>query len=122
MRIAYFLPALMLVGCGLRSNEWVLQSFVEEKGYVFTKNGVQYQTTCVATGRPVVGRPPNEVPDADLDALPPDPAYSETSCSDILIYLGKPVPHLRQVGGSILVFTDAEHQNFRLEFEIKQAK
>jgi hypothetical protein len=54
--------------------------------------------------------------------MPPDLANGEADCGDILVYLHKPVPNLRQVGGSILVFTEVEEKNYKLEFEIKQAK
>ena len=68
----------------------------------------------------MLGPPSNQTPDTNPDAAPPDIALNETSCTDILVYLGKPVPNLRQVGGSILIFT--EEKNYKLEFEIKHAK
>jgi hypothetical protein len=97
-----------------------LQSYDKDKGYVFTKDGVQYEATCFATGHPVLGKPPSEVPDPNPDALPPELAYNETSCGDVLAYLHKPVPNLRQVYGSILLLT--EEKNYKVEFEIKHAK
>jgi hypothetical protein len=70
----------------------------------------------------MLGMPPNQAPDTSPDAMPPDIAHNETSCTDILVYLGKPVPSLRQVGGSLLVLTEEKTDNYKLEFEIKHAK
>jgi len=62
----------------------------------------------------------NNVPDTALDAMPPDPVFdNETDCTDILIYMHKPTP-VKQVDGSILVLT--EDQNYKLEFETREAK
>jgi hypothetical protein len=51
--MAFITFILALIGCDLHSNQWVLQSYDRDKGYVFTKDGVQYQATCFATGRPL---------------------------------------------------------------------
>jgi hypothetical protein len=69
----------------------------------------------------MLGAPPNQTPDTSPDAMPPDVAHDETNCGDVLIYLHKPVPNLRQVG-TVLVFTEVEEKNYKLEFEIKLAK
>jgi hypothetical protein len=53
--------------------------------------------------------------------MPPDIAHDQTNCADILVYLRKPVPNFRQVE-SLLVFTEVENKNYKLEFEIKHAK
>jgi hypothetical protein len=119
MRVAA-ICLFLLAGCRLRSNEWVLQSYDQREGYTFTKDGVQYQASCFATGTPMLGSPPNQTPDTSPDAMPPEPVGSQEACGDVLVYLHKPVPNLRQVGGSILLFT--EEKNYRLEFEIKHAK
>jgi hypothetical protein len=119
MRVAAIF-LLLLAGCNLRSNQWVLQSYDQHEGYIFTKDGVQYQASCFATGTPMLGAPPNETPDTNPEAMPPNVAHAQDDCGDILVYLHKPVPNLRQVGGSILLLT--EEKNYRLEFEIKHAK
>ncbi len=113
---------LILASCNQAKDQWVLQSYDRNKGYIFVRNGVEYETTCLATGRPTLGAPPNQTADTNPDALPPDIAHDETDCGDVLLYLHKPVPSLRQVGGSILVFTEVEEKNYKLEFEIKHAK
>jgi len=108
---------MLLISCNTR-DQWTLQSYDRTKGYTFTRSGVSYQTTCFATGRPMLSE---TTPDTSPDALPPNPAFDgEVDCSDILPYLHKPIPNFRQVDGSLLVFT--EKQNFKLEFEIKEAK
>ncbi len=112
------LLCFVLLSCNQNKDQWVLQSYDKDKGYTFVRNGVQYETTCVATGRPVLG--PNNVPDTSPDALPPDVARHESECEDILYYLHKPIPNLRQAYGSILLFT--KENNWRLEFQIKHAK
>ena len=122
MRVVLAVCSLTLAGCNLHSNQWVLQSYDRDKGYTFTKDGVQYQATCFGTGRPMLGLPPNQTPDMDPDSMPPEIAHDQTDCGDVLIYLHKPVPNLRQVGGSLLVFTETENKNYKLEFEIKHAK
>jgi hypothetical protein len=109
---------IFLTSCSGNNDEWILQSYDKTKGYTFTRNGVSYQTTCFATGRPMLS---DTVPDTSPDSLPPNPAFDgEVDCSDILPFLHKPIPDFRQVDGSLLVFT--EKQNFKLEFEIKEAK
>jgi hypothetical protein len=109
--------ALFIASCS-HSDRWVLKAYDKDNGYTFVRNGVSYQTRCFATGYPML---PNNVPDLDPESMPPNPAFSgENACSDILPYLGKSVPGLRQVEGSILLFT--EEKNYRLEFEIKKAK
>jgi hypothetical protein len=111
------LMALLLASCGSNRNQWVLQSYDEKKGYTFVKDGVSYQAHCFATGHPMLS---NNVPDTGSDAMPPDPAFgNETACTDILIYMRKPTP-VKQIDGSILVLT--EDQNYKLEFEIREAK
>ena len=115
-------PALLflfLIGCHPHSNQWVLSSYDRKRGYVFTKDSVRYETTCSGTGYPVLGIPPNEKPDTTPDALPPEPAYDETACEDILKYLHKPIPNLRQEGSILLLIED---KNYRLEFEIRHAE
>jgi hypothetical protein len=110
-----------LVACSRHADQWILQSYDKENGYVFTKNGVLYQTTCMATGRPVLG--PDNHPDPSPDAAPPDLAHDEEDCAGILAYLHKPVPNLRLLSDTtVLVFTASDQNNFKLEFEIKQAK
>jgi hypothetical protein len=100
----------------------IQQSSFRGEHYTFVKNGVQYQAKCFATGRPVLGHSPNDPPDTSPGAMPPDLSYDETNCSDILLYLHKPVPHLEQYGGSLLLFTEVEKRNYKLEFEIKHAE
>jgi hypothetical protein len=114
------IPLLLLfTSCNRTNNRWVLQSYDKDAGYVFVQNGVSYQTHCFATGRPMLA---NNVPDMSPDALPPNLAWNgEADCADILSYLHKPVP-LRQINGSVLVFTEEDNQNFKLEFTIKEAK
>ena len=102
------------------TDQWVLRSYDEKKGYAFVRSGVEYQTECFATGRPVLGVQPNEIDDTNPDAMPPNLAeFGESSCQDILPYLGKSVPHFRQVG-TALVFT--EQKNYKLEFLIRNAR
>jgi hypothetical protein len=103
---------------------WVVPSIVpvsqHKVVYAFVRSGVEYQTECFATGRPVLGVPPNEIDDTNPDAMPPNLAeFGESSCQDILPYLGKSVPHFRQVG-TALVFT--EQKNYKLEFLIRNAR
>jgi hypothetical protein len=106
------------IGAGRGSNnQWILQSYDQNKGYTFVQNGVSYQTDCAATGKPVLQ---SGAPNTDPDALPPNLALDgESDCADILPYLHKSVP-LRQVDGTLLVFT--EEQNYKLEFKIREAK
>jgi hypothetical protein len=111
--------SLVLASCNQFKTQWLLQSYDRDKGYVFVRNGVEYQTKCFATGRPVLGVPPNETPDTNPDAMPPDVALGQSPCEEILPYLSKPVPNLRQVG-STLLFTG--EKNYKLEFEIIHAK
>ena len=85
---------------------------------MFSRNGVQYEATCFATGRPVLGS--QNVPDTNPDALPPDVASQQSECGEILIYLHKPVPNLRQIYGTTMLFTGKD--NWKLEFVIKRAK
>jgi hypothetical protein len=109
---------LIFMSCN-QANQWVLQSYDKDNGYTFIRKGVSYQTHCFATGRPMLS---DNVPDTNPDALPPNPAFDgETDCADILPYLHKSVP-LRQVEGSLLVFTEENEQNWKLEFQIKEAK
>jgi hypothetical protein len=62
----------------------------------------------------------NNVPDTGPDAMPPDPSFgNETACTDVLIYMHKPTP-VKQIDGAILALT--EDQNYKLEFEIREAK
>lgn len=115
----YTLPLLLiLTSCNQSRDQWLLQSYDKDKGYIFVRNGVEYQTRCFATGRPVLGV--NNDPDPNPDAVPPDLADNETACGDILVYLHKPVPNLRQVYGSMLLLT--KEKNYKLEFEINHAK
>jgi len=113
MRVLLALFVLGLTGCDLHSNQWVLQSYDRDKGYIFVRNGVQYEATCFATGYPVLGV--DNHPDPNPDAMPPLPAYDQSTCSEILAYLHKPVPHFRQVYGSLLVYEEKE-KNWKVEF------
>jgi hypothetical protein len=111
---------LVLVSCNQSKDQWTLQSYDKDKGYVFVRNGVEYKAKCFATGQPVLGAPPNETPDTSSDAMPPNPAFGqESACDNVLPYLHKPIPHFRQ-DGSLLVLT--EEKNYKLEFEIIHAK
>jgi hypothetical protein len=110
---------LVLISCNRSKDQWVLQSYDVTNGYTFVRNGIEYRAKCVATGRPVLGTPPNEIPDLNPDAMPPDVVSSQSSCEDILPYLSKPVPKLRQVGVSLVL---TEEKNYKLEFEIIHAK
>ena len=47
-------------------------------------------------------------------------ASQQSECGEILVYLHKPVPHLRQVYGTTLLFTG--ENNWKLEFVMKHAK
>jgi hypothetical protein len=108
--------ALLIASCS-HGDHWVLKAYDKDNGYTFVRSGISYQTTCFATGYPML---PNNVPDLDPESMPPNLAPSENWCGDVLPYLGKSVPGLRQVQGSILLFT--EEKNYRLEFEVKKAK
>jgi hypothetical protein len=119
--IVFVIAGFVLLSCNQIRDQWVLQSYDKDKGYVFVRNGVQYEAKCVAVGQPILGHDgPNATPDLSPDALPPELASGEDSCGDILVYLHKPVPNLRQVYGSVLLLI--EEHNQRLEFEIKRAK
>jgi hypothetical protein len=119
--VVFVLAGFALVSCNQTRDLWILQSYDKDKGYIFVRNGVQYEAKCVAVGQPILGNDgPNAKPDLSPDALPPEPASGEDSCGDILVYLRKPIPNLRQVYGSVLLLT--EERNVRLEFEIKRAK
>lgn len=66
-------------------------------------------------------RPENHPrPDTSPDALPPGPADEESACGEILQYLHKAVPNFKLVDGSMLLYIGKK--NYRLEFEIKEAK
>ncbi|MGH9699316.1 MAG: hypothetical protein ACRD5R_07445 [Candidatus Acidiferrales bacterium] len=108
---------VILMSCNHIDSQWVLQSYDKGKRYVFSQNGVDYQATCFGVGHPVIE---NGLPDPNPDALPPNIAYSEADCGDILSYLHKPIPNFRRVYGTLLLFD--EGQNQKLEFEIKDAK
>ena len=113
------LPVLLvLASCSQSKDQWILESYDKDNGYIFVKDGVQYSAKCFATGIPVLN--PNGQPDPDPDSLPVNVASSQEDCGDILAYLHKPVPNLRQVYGTVLLFTDKD--NRKLEFTIKQAK
>lgn len=110
---------LLLVGCGRTADRgWVLSSYDAKIGYVFTKDGVAYQTNCVATGTPMAG----DKPDLSPDALPPFPALGhEEDCTEILAYLHKPIS-VRQVDGAALIFDIPQSNHARLEFLVKHAQ
>jgi hypothetical protein len=110
---------LILASCNGYKDRWVLESYDKDKGYVFVKDGIRYDATCVATGHPVLGL--DNHPDPSPDALPPTPAYQESECDEVLQYMHKPVPHFRMVYGSLLVYEEKE-RNWKLEFGIKHAK
>lgn len=66
-------------------------------------------------------RPENHPrPDTSPDALPPGPADEESACGEVLHYLHKAVPNFKLVDGSMLLYIGKK--NYRLEFEIKEAK
>lgn len=96
-----------------------MQSYDKNAGYVFVRDGIQYEASCFATGQPVLGL--DNHPDPNPDAMPPNPAYQQSDCDEILQFLHKPVPHFRLVYGSLLVYEEKE-RNWKLEFEIKHAK
>lgn len=122
MKTQFLLVCLLLVcACSRAKDQWVLQAYDKARGYTFIKDGVEYHATCFAIGRPVLGLTSDAPPDTSPDAMPPEPVYDESYCSEILPYLHKPIPHFRLVG-SVLLFTQVENNNFRLEFEIKDAK
>jgi hypothetical protein len=98
-------------------DEWILESYEEDKGYTFVHDGVTYHTRCFATGRPVL---PSGKPDLDPGALPPNPASQQSECGDILPYLHRPVPSLSRPYPSILLFVGPQNQ--RLEFVIEKAE
>jgi hypothetical protein len=112
---------LVLVGCSaLYSDQWVLKSYDKQKGYVFVKDGIEYHTSCFAYGVPTLGLGPDSPPDLSPTAFPPSPAFGgQEDCADILVYLHKPVPNFKMYGGVLLFIGE---KNFRLEFEIEQAK
>ncbi|HXZ19959.1 MAG TPA: hypothetical protein VEG63_08410 [Candidatus Acidoferrales bacterium] len=116
-RVVLSLLVLTLAGCNSHKNDWVLQSYDKEKGYIFEHDGVMYQTRCYATGRPMLEA---NKPDLDPGALPPNIAVYQNECEDVLPYLHKPVPSFTHPYGSILLYTGKD--NYRLEFEIKEAK
>jgi hypothetical protein len=106
---------LFIVSCS--HGGWVLKAYDRNHGYTFVRNGVTYQTTCVATGSPIL---PNGKPDKNPQSMPPNLAYgNESACSDVLRYLGKPVPDGIETDEYILVFT--YDTNYKLEFEIREA-
>ena len=98
-------------------DEWILESYEEDKGYMFVHDGVTYHTRCFATGRPVL---PSGKPDLDPSALPPNPASQQSECGDILSYLHRPVPSLSRPYPSMLLFVGPQNQ--RLEFVIEKAE
>lgn len=101
---------------GSSKDQWILESYDKDKGYTFVHDGVAYHTRCFATGRPVLA---GDKPDLDTGALPPNPAFHESECDEILLYLHKPVPSLTRPYPSILLFVGPQNQ--RLEFEIEKA-
>jgi hypothetical protein len=117
LSLALFL--LLICGCDRNKDQWVLQSYDKDKGYVFVKDGIQYEASCFGTGNPVLGV--DNHPDPNPDAMPPTPAYQQNDCDEVLQYLHKPVPHFRLVYGSLLVYEEKD-RNWKLEFEIKHAK
>lgn len=112
-------PALLLAACtsGSSKDQWILQSYDKDKGYVFVHEGVVYQTKCVAVGRPMLG---GDKPDLDPGALPPTLASNQNECDDVLAYLHKSVPSLTHPYPSILLFVGKD--NRRLEFYVNEAR
>ena len=115
------IAALIMFAAGCNHGQWILKSYDKDEGYVFEKNGVQYRASCIATGSPVRGPENHTRPDTSPDALPPGPADDESACGEILRYLHKPVPNFKLVGSKTVLLYIGE-KNYRLEFEIKEAK
>ena len=116
------LPFLFfLISCNANRDHWTLKSYDKDEGYVFEKNGVEYRASCIATGSPVLGPENHPRPNTSRDALPPRPADDESACGEILQYLHKPVPNFKLVGSTTALLYIGE-KNYRLEFEIKEAK
>lgn len=119
------LPLLLLLASCNRTNQWVLQSYDKDKGYTFVQNGVSYRARCFAIGYVWLS---DGVPDANPDSMPSRLAQDQRECMDILPYLNRPIPKFREVN-SMLVFTeqgkyalDSKPQDYKLEFEIEEAK
>jgi hypothetical protein len=116
------LPFLFfLISCNANRDHWTLKSYDKDEGYVFEKNGVEYRASCAGTGSPVLGPASNRKPDTDPEAVPPNPAEDESACGEILRYLHKPIPNFKLVGSTTKLLYIGE-KNYRLEFEIKEAK
>lgn len=110
-----------MVSCNTNRGHWILKSYDKDEGYVFEKNRVEYRASCIATGSPVLGPENHPRPDTRPDALPPRPADDESACGEILQYLHKPVPNFKLVGSTTALLYIGE-KNYRLQFEIKEAK
>jgi hypothetical protein len=98
-------------------SQWVLREYDHHKGYTFVHDNAVYQTSCFATGFPMLA---DKKPDLSPKALPPDIANSQSDCDEVLHYLGKSVPNLTRPYPSILLFVGKD--NWRLEFMIENAK
>jgi hypothetical protein len=109
---------LLFNSCNRSKDQWRLQSYDNEKGYTFMRNGVEYQTTCFAYGWRDTGAP-NLAWDHNITNNPVE-ATHENSCADILPYLGKPIPNLRQSDEAL--YFEGKGTRLTLQFEIKHAK
>jgi hypothetical protein len=109
---------LLLASCNRSKDQWILRSYDKDKGYTFMRNGVEYLAKCFAFGWTEAGK--TDIKWDNTISNNPVEATHENSCDEVLPYLGKPVPKLRQ-DGTILYF-DGNGTRFTLEFEIKSAK
>jgi hypothetical protein len=84
-RVALILPILLLVACtsSPSKNQWVLESYDANKGYVFSKDGVHYQAHCYAFDRAY---------EKTFD--PTRFARTESDCAAVTRYMHQPLPDL----------------------------
>jgi hypothetical protein len=110
------------VGIDNHPGQWVLVSYSAEKGYVFSKDGVQYEAHCAGfiSADAISKLPPGFIFDAN-------PVVQEGICSAVLPYLHKqaPVKQERPFGGNELALSRAADGSFKegaWEFVITEAK
>jgi|HubBroStandDraft_4_1064222.scaffolds.fasta_scaffold14353_4 hypothetical protein len=106
-------PRLLHSNSPSESRDWILESYDEQKGYVFRKDGMRYKTHCTRSYLSGTGNLPE--------------ATSESECSAVLPYLHKPLPLEQGPRGpdsQILKFTETHEggtKGWHCEFTIGEA-
>lgn len=135
--IPVFLVLIVVGIAGLASqythkptDQWVLDSYSTEKGYLFMRNGAEYEAHCRGMYGPIVAKDGTDlsagmvpIPDGAIIEPLPIPVKPENFCSAILPYLHKSVP-FRQ-SGDVLIYTEkgeGAFKNWTTELTIREAR